>query len=498
MTPSASALMSRDTQPLADDSGDDGATAVAQQICLNKTASCNREIATRCARYCDGIGQTGGCLSSCQSDYGYAGDVTRTCLNLLNENMTASCPNMPPDPPPKAVAKETSIDTAAPPDDAAAPAKPAGTPTAPKKASTTTPDTPSTTDTATKKSACSLSYAKSTCRKTASTTTSAKQAGVNGTCTQSTNANVQASNDWGNIASDCTDAITNCNNSCSGDDKVSCNGLTDLRDQALANQNDSSNNGGNTGLGCGQKTGDASPASNNPSNNPTAMSPSSAAAKDCNNPVNNCSAQTASTTPAASDTGTGTGMVGASMAHGIANATGMNVGGDIGGKQGPHFPDPNSQQAAGPGMNPMMGGGGGSSGSGFGQNQNANAGGVGVGGGRGMALASASKADVLKGESSRQGYTGTRGIASVEERRRGGGGGGMGGINFGGGVDEFGHMRGLDLKAYLPGGRADPTRRISGSNSGRPDIHGPHENLFNVVTTRFQVHCKLQMLYDCR
>jgi hypothetical protein len=115
-----------------------------------------------------------------------------------------------------------------------------------------------------------------------------------------------------------------------------------------------------------------------------------------------------------------------------------------------------------------------------------------------MNAASLTSADILKGERGGGGGFGgyggaNRGLASANR-------GGRNGLNFslGGGGDDLSRMRGLDLKAYLPGGRQDPTRRLSGVNFAHPDIHRSDESLFVVISNRFQIHCKLQQLFDCR
>jgi hypothetical protein len=297
-----------------------------------------------------------------------------------------------------------------------------------------------------------------------------------------------------NVITNCKSAINDCTDACM---------ITGMP-QGLKDQCDGYNdnlaslqNAGNRAVNQAQNNA-MNPSSMNPNNTPTPITPATTQ-KDCNNPVNNCGMNQQQPAAVNDAAGQKASMAAASAGHGIPNATGMNVGNTPLGPQNPQLQNANlNNQQQQPPMNPygMMGG---SSGSGFGAGNNSSPN-AGVGGGP-RPMGSASKGnitDILKGERSGQGgYTGARGIASIDNPRRGRGGAGFGGFNFGS-VDDYGRMRGLDLKSYLPGGRQDPTRRVSGVNFAHPDVHGATENLFIAVTNRFQIHCKLQMLFDCR
>lgn len=57
----------------------------------------------------------------------------------------------------------------------------------------------------------------------------------------------------------------------------------------------------------------------------------------------------------------------------------------------------------------------------------------------------------------------------------------------------------LDLRRYLPGGMYDSSRRAGGfKNSNAIDIHGPHVNFWQKITSRIQEKCRLGVLFDCR
>jgi hypothetical protein len=248
------------------------------------------------------------------------------------------------------------------------------------------------------------------------------------------------------------------------------------------------------------------PSSTNPNNNPqqNQMQPVTASTQpDCSNPVNaGTCAQQAETASAANDkSGTGAKMVGNQGAPGIPNASGMDVGGtgSTTQQQAQYASNTSAAPAAAQAGIPM----GGSSGSGFGNNQNNNnnANAAAPQKGHGMQVAAYDPKNTLQGERGGGGGGSNpgRGLASESGRRRGRGGGGAdfaGLPGLGGGVDEMGRMRGLDLKAYLPGG-ARYGGRVAGAGA-RADLHGPNENLFNPISNRFQIHCKLQLLYGCR
>ena len=58
-------------------------------------------------------------------------------------------------------------------------------------------------------------------------------------------------------------------------------------------------------------------------------------------------------------------------------------------------------------------------------------------------------------------------------------------------------VKGLDLSKYLPGGSADPNRRLGGINSLNKEIYGPHVNIWERVSTRLQTKCRLRELLGC-
>ena len=49
----------------------------------------------------------------------------------------------------------------------------------------------------------------------------------------------------------------------------------------------------------------------------------------------------------------------------------------------------------------------------------------------------------------------------------------------------------------VPGGDRFLAGRMAGVGAPHPQLHGPNENFWQVISARFQVHCKLQLLYDC-
>jgi hypothetical protein len=105
--------------------------------------------------------------------------------------------------------------------------------------------------------------------------------------------------------------------------------------------------------------------------------------------------------------------------------------------------------------------------------------------------------DVLKGERG-GGGSGFTFSNAQDPKRRLASDGGM--INAGFGLDGKNldsHGR-IDLKDYLPGHIRDPRRMLGGSESAHPDIHGRYEDLFSIISTRYQACCNAGKLFDCR
>lgn len=104
--------------------------------------------------------------------------------------------------------------------------------------------------------------------------------------------------------------------------------------------------------------------------------------------------------------------------------------------------------------------------------------------------------NVLNGERSGAGGTPPPGDPLAAEKNQRGLAGMPGFPGFGR-PDDMARMRGLDLKRYLPGGDRFVAGRMSGSSSRRGQLLGPNENFFQVVSARYQIHCRLQLLAGC-
>jgi hypothetical protein len=222
------------------------------------------------------------------------------------------------------------------------------------------------------------------------------------------------------------------------------------------------------------------------------------AGMDCTNPVNAAQCAVQPQQAATKDSaGSGASMQDASAGAASKSSSGFNVGDPGAQAQNPNFPSNNNSNQPQQPMSPYAGGS--SSGFGFGGDSGSANHASPPNARRMMAAASSSgKTDILKGERAGSGYSSpvSRSIASVSRRRGGMNFNGFG-KSFGGGED-LNRMRGLDLKQYLPGGARDGTRRLSGVNFAHPDIHSQYDNLWSTVSNRFRIHCKLQLLYDCR
>ena len=98
--------------------------------------------------------------------------------------------------------------------------------------------------------------------------------------------------------------------------------------------------------------------------------------------------------------------------------------------------------------------------------------------------------DVLKGVSGRSGYSGSGMGVQSRSGFRG---------SFRPLKAEENNQR-LDLKKYLPGGAKDPKRRsIAGLKGTEADQIGrSHENIFQRISKRVKILCKMKRLIDCR
>jgi hypothetical protein len=96
---------------------------------------------------------------------------------------------------------------------------------------------------------------------------------------------------------------------------------------------------------------------------------------------------------------------------------------------------------------------------------------------------------------------GTDNAGSTSKMETDGGGGGGGG-----GAPGAAEMSMDDaLKAYLPGGKKDPTSRKIASVGGKdalasahPDIASPYSNIFVQISNRMQIYCKLKEFIGCK
>jgi hypothetical protein len=269
--------------------------------------------------------------------------------------------------------------------------------------------------------------------------------------------------------------------------------------QTLAdNMNNAVNNSGQSAACQQQASGGASPASasnqnqqdqQNQQNNNTTQSASEDSAVNCNNPVNANSAKCKGDATTASAQDSSNDLNNAALST-PASAAGFNTAdaSSLRQNQGMLFPPLDGKMKtasadAPPGNSGGMTGGQGG-GSGYPPPSRANAGGGQPG--------NSKAADVLKSDPrGGNGYTqgnskAARGLASEDNGKR-----------ARTASDDLNNMKGLDLKDYLPGGAKDPTLRFVGLSLAHPDISPQRENIFERVSTRFMIHCKLQLLFDC-
>ncbi|MCB0365928.1 MAG: hypothetical protein KDD68_11085, partial [Bdellovibrionales bacterium] len=97
--------------------------------------------------------------------------------------------------------------------------------------------------------------------------------------------------------------------------------------------------------------------------------------------------------------------------------------------------------------------------------------------------------DILKGVGGGGGYS----VSGVPVDSRGGY---RGPSSLGGGKRDANPFNKFNLKKYLPGGEKDPKRRgLAGLNTGKSEIGQPHEDIFQRVSNRVKVLCKMKRLY---
>jgi hypothetical protein len=285
--------------------------------------------------------------------------------------------------------------------------------------------------------------------------------------------NAECKQQYSTAADTCKPALDKCKQDCQGKDKNKCDAPAAVLSKLLESA-------GACGKGeeGGKKTGENSggspqmpqmpqqqQADNQPSPTPTPVTPPASASADCaTNPASDqcpkpvvdsqqSDAKAAAFNPATGGTG------------GVDSSGG-------GSSAGADAPASASNAAMTPGGGPMGGGGGG----------------LGLGGSGsskenppplGYADAAKSITDVLNGE------------------RSGGGGAGSGGggFSYGGGEN--------DLAKYLPGGAKDPTRKLASASAtkpgtaGHPEIAAAHLSIFDLVSKRFQMLCKVREIRDC-
>ncbi|MCB9084575.1 MAG: hypothetical protein H6624_09525 [Bdellovibrionaceae bacterium] len=113
-------------------------------------------------------------------------------------------------------------------------------------------------------------------------------------------------------------------------------------------------------------------------------------------------------------------------------------------------------------------------------------------GGQGGGQGGGYDTDILKGVGGGGGYS----VSGVPVDSRGGY---RGPSSLGGGKRDANPFNKFNLKKYLPGGEKDPKRRgLAGLNTGKSEIGQPHEDIFQRVSNRVKVLCKMKRLYDCK
>ncbi len=151
--------------------------------------------------------------------------------------------------------------------------------------------------------------------------------------------------------------------------------------------------------------------------------------------------------------------------------------------QNPQFGDGSKAPPAGPGGGGMMPPGGGGGIGPF--NQQSSAGGAGAGAPRQGARGggSSSRADILQGERSGNGYSSPVGTVDAS------------GTFSGYGTSD--QVKNVDLRRYLPGAQLDRNRKLAGIGSINPDINTFTTDLFKRISDRFKVVCSMNRLRDC-
>lgn len=481
--------------------GDDGASddrvgeiRGAIMACQSSISSCNSTIGIRCVAYCENRVEPG-CVGICKNQYDYIEDVTSECTHRVDKGRaTAStCSNLPPEP----GSDKISV---------------GGLPKPKPGDNSQEKDSPAPKDSAKCDSA--LSATSRVCRRQPSFQQAANMGGVNGACQQAKTNSENEGQAWNNIIDNCSSAIYDCKQACS--DTARCESYLDDLEYAQEQQTAAFQRAGEAGLGCGQQAG-MNPSSNNPSNDKnkdnrrddnrlSSLNNGRSDGIDCTNPVNisNSKCNPYADSAAGKDKAANLNPThnradrdASPSSFNTADASDVTTG-----QQGGLFPSlgEGAQPASSSGV--QQGGGGGPMGGGSSSGYTPpSQGGGAAAAGRG--LASTGAGDILKGERSGGGYNYGGSADQRDRRRRFNGGMNIGSLGMGRGrgtaSDGTGrNMQGLDLKAYLPGGRYDGTRRSAGLSATHPDIHDSRKNMFAEVGNRMRVRCKLKQLYGCK
>lgn len=464
------------------------------QSCVDFVSDCNKKVSSACLQNCKND-EADFCYDSCLQSSGWV-QPGKVCISATDSDFRMSCN------PPPIVNHDFNV-TPLPPAPAPTPSpNPSPTPPSPDPAPAPTPTpapspsptpNPPTAPTAACQSA--LSTAQVQCNRSAPQPSANNPGGISGACAQMNSAGASTSQAWQNIASSCEGAIARCNSACSGSTTTSdCDSLNSNLDYIFSQQNAAMTASGDS-TACQAVSGNGSPMSPTSANNTNGSSPmqpssTSTEALDCTNPVNvaQCSVQKST---ASRDAEGSTGIQDANALP-ANRGSGFNVGDPGITTQAPKYTEANSNSSRGvANFSP------GSSGSGFNFGSSSNnfpaAGAPNNSGRANVGDNGSKKTDVLKDARGGGGYS-----ANNSANSRSSYNGRRFGLSFSsGGNSDFSRYDRLDLKQYLPGGLKDGTRRISSFSLAHPDIHSQNEDLWQQVSVRFQVHCKLQLLFDC-
>lgn len=472
----------------------DHAQAVSENLeyCRLTFTRCNNQIDDFCRLDCKPAESEFNCYSICQKRFARKTiqEITSLCIRIVDDQQAATC-RAPTDP-------GIGDPTPNPPNpDPLKPVPPnprtGGVPNTPQKKQDPTQKADKSKPADSNCIAVS-GTAQAACSQQGPAVQANNSGGVNGACSQADSSGSALATKWNSLVNNCSNQISRCYSACAGTNYESdCQDLEGNLQYMISQQNSAESIATQASLGCERMAG-GSNGNANPNANPSSLNPlsnnsyaSRSQSDFCLNPQNysnpQCRQQLKDTSQGANFDNSSSRNSSASDFN-VPNSPATNQG-DASAGQGQM-----GQKANSPQPNSLAAGYGGSSGLNQAQQRN-NQDGSSNSRARGNGAGPGHNTEVQTGERSGGGYqsnrTGRR-VASVDAP-------GMQMFNSpnANGKD----YRGVDLKQYLPGGKYYQGTFTYGPGSRNPQLHGPHEFIFEVLHKKYMGVCQEARLRGC-